>query len=147
MSQVSGVTTGVGGHSSGTADGPSVGELFSHVAEDLSTLMRQEVALAKAEATVSAKKAGKGAGLLAGAGVAGHFLLLFLSIAVWWGLGTAMNNRGWSAVIVAVVWGVVAAVLASMGRKQLNQVAGVPETAESVKKVPNALKGHEEMNR
>jgi hypothetical protein len=46
----------------------SVGELFSEVAEDLRTLMRQEIELAKAELRRSATRAGKGAGLLAGAG-------------------------------------------------------------------------------
>ena len=47
---------------------PSVGELFSDVAEDLSTLMRQEVELAKAELRQSASRGAKGAGLLGGAG-------------------------------------------------------------------------------
>ena len=103
MSQVSGGYTTTGSSSATSTEGPSIGELFSHVTEDLSTLMRQEVALAKAEATQSAKKAGKGAGMLAGAGVAGFFVLMFLSVAAWWGLGTAIGNRGWSGVIVAVV--------------------------------------------
>lgn len=149
----SGTATGAGSvRLGGTAqeqhdDRASVGELFSHVTEDISTLIRQEVALAKAEATVSAKKAGKGAGLLTGAAVAGHFVLLFLSVAAWWGLGTLIGNRGWSAVIVAVVWAIVAAVLASVGRKQLKQVDGLPQTAETVKQAPNALKGKEELNR
>jgi hypothetical protein len=57
----------------------SVGELFSEVAEDLSTLLRQEVELAKAEVRQSASRAGKGAGLLAGAGLSGHMVLLFAS--------------------------------------------------------------------
>ncbi|MDX6326082.1 MAG: hypothetical protein QOK15_2436, partial [Nocardioidaceae bacterium] len=52
----------------------SIGGLVSDISADISTLMRQEVALAKAEIQDSAKKAGKGAGMLAGAGVAGHFV-------------------------------------------------------------------------
>ena len=155
MSQSTGTATGTGGGSvrlgdTGHADHEdrtSVGELFAHVTEDISTLMRQEVALAKAEATVSAKKAGKGVGLLSGAALAGYFVLLFLSVAAWWGLGTWIGNRGWSGVIVAVVWAVVAAVLASVGRKQLKQVDGLPQTADTVKQAPNALKGKEELNR
>lgn len=126
---------------------PSVGELFSHVTEDISTLMRQEVALAKAEATTSAKKAGKGAGLLAGAAVAGFLVLVFLSVAAWWGLGTAMGNRGWSGLIVAAVWAIIAGVLAAVGRTALTQISGLPQTAETVKQAPNALKGKEELNR
>ena len=123
----------------------SVGELLGEVTRDLSTLMRQEIALAKAEVSESAKRAGKGAGMLAGAGVAGHMVLLFLSIALWWALGSAIG-RGWSAVVVAVVWAVVAAVLALRGRTQLREVEGLPETADSVRKIPHALQGHEEKN-
>jgi Putative Actinobacterial Holin-X, holin superfamily III len=122
----------------------SVGEIFSDISRDFSTLMRQEVALAKAELTQSASKAGKGAGLLGGAGVAGHFVLLFLSIALWWGLGNEIG-RGWSALVVAVLWAVVAAVLAAMGRKEMKQVKGVPQTTETAKEIPNALKGNEDI--
>lgn len=127
------------------AQDASVGELLGEVTRDLSTLMRQEIALAKAEVSESAKRAGKGAGMLAGAGVAGHMVLLFLSIALWWALGSAIG-RGWSAVVVAVVWAVVAAVLAMRGRTQLREVEGLPETADSVRKIPHALQGHEEKN-
>lgn len=130
----------------GDPEGLSVGELFAEVSRDLSTLIRQEIELAKAETTVSAKKAGKGAGFLGGAGYAGHMTILFLSIALWWGLG-ALVNRGWSAVIVAVIWGIVAAVLAARGRKELKQTPGLEETTDSLKKIPNALQGHEEKNR
>lgn len=121
----------------------SVGPLLGDIANDVSTLMRQEVALAKLEVQESAKSAGKGAGMLAGAGVAGHFVLLFLSIALWWGLGSLMDNLVISAIIVAVLWGIVAAVLASMGRKELKNVNGAPRTVETAKQVPDALKGNE----
>jgi hypothetical protein len=128
-----------------TTDRASLGELFSSVTEDLSTLVRQEVALAKAEVSQSASRAGKGAGLLAGAGVSGHFVLLFLSIAAWWGLGELIG-RGWSALVVAAVWAVVAAVLAVRGRSELRAVRGLPDTTSTLQKVPSALKGHEEEN-
>ena len=126
---------------------PSLGSLLSDITGDLSTLLRQEVALAKAELAESAKRAGKGAGLLSGAGVAGHFVLLFVSIALWWGLGDLMDNMTLSALIVALLWGIVAAVLALKGRDEIREVQGMPATADSVKKIPNALKGHEEENR
>jgi hypothetical protein len=120
----------------------SIGALISDISTDLSTLIRKEMELAKAEARESATKAGKGAGLLGGAGVAGHLALLFLSVAAWWGLGSLMDNRGWAAVIVAVVWAIVAAVLASMGRKSMKEISGVPRTMETAKQVPGALKGN-----
>ena len=122
-----------------------LGELVAEVSRDLSTLMRQEVELAKAEAKQSAQRAGKGAGMLAGAGVAGHMVLLFLSVALWWALGAVMG-RGWSAVVVAVLWAIVAAVLAARGRKELRTVEGMPETTDTLKKIPNAVRGHEEKN-
>jgi Na+/melibiose symporter-like transporter len=137
------VSTSYEGASPPAADRPSIGELLADISNDLSTLMRQEVALAKAELTQSAKQAGKGGGLLAGAGVAGHFVLLFISIALWWGIGNE-TGHGWSAVIVAVIWAIIGAVLYSMGRKEMKNVTGVPRTTDTVKKIPSAVAGNEE---
>lgn len=125
---------------------PSLGDLLADISRDVSTLMRQEVALARAELEQSAKNAGKGAGMFAGAGVAGHMVLLFLSIALWWGLGSAMGH-GWAAVLVAVVWAVIGAVLALRGRTEMRRVSGLSRTTDTAKKIPNALAGHEEKNR
>jgi hypothetical protein len=120
----------------------SLGELISGVTQDLSTLMRQELELAKAEVQQSASRAGKGAGMLGGAGVAGYFVLLFLSVALWWAIG-AGTGLGWSALIVAVIWGIIAAVLYVAGRNSLKSVRGLPKTADTVKHIPDALKGNE----
>jgi hypothetical protein len=121
----------------------SVGELLGEISADISTLMRQEVELAKSEIRQSVKKASKGSGMLAGAAVGGHMVLLFLSIALWWGLGNAIG-RGWSALVVAVIWAIIAAILAAMGRSQLKEVEGLPETTDTAKKIPDALKGNED---
>ncbi len=121
----------------------SVGEVFSEVAEDLSTLVRQEVELAKAELRQSATRAWKGAGLLAGAGVSGHMVLLFASVAAWWGIGDA-TGRGWSALIVAAIWLVIAAILGLMGRREISAVPGIPQTTQTVKKIPDAVRGNED---
>jgi hypothetical protein len=128
-----------------TDERPSIGGLLGEVSKDLSELLRQEIALAKAEATQSATRVGKGAGLLGGAGMAGHFVLLFLSIALWWGLGNS-TGRGWSALIVGAIWALICAALALTGKTQLKSVRGLDRTTESVKKIPTALKGHEEEN-
>ena len=121
------------------ADNASLGELLGDVTRDLSTLMRQEVELAKAELKQSATKAGKGSGMLAGAGVAGHFVLVFLSLGLMFALG-ALMPLGWAAVIVAVIWGIIAAVLASIGRKELKQIKGLPQTGETLSEIPPTLK-------
>jgi hypothetical protein len=126
------------------AESASIGELFSDVSKGLSTLLHQEVELAKAEVRDSASKAGKGAGMLSGAAMAGWFTLLFLSVAVWEWLAGAVDNRGWAAIIVMVFWAVVAAILAAMGRKKIKDIQGMPRTVETAKQVPDALKGNED---
>ena len=125
------------------ADAASIGEIVSDISAGLSTLMRQEVALAKAEARESAAQAGKAAGLFSGAALGGWMAALFLSIAVWEWLSDAIDNRGWAALIVMAVWAVIAAVLASMGRTDLKRISGMPRTVETTKRVPDALKGQE----
>lgn len=121
----------------------SLGDLLGEVTRDLSELMRQEINLAKAELKQSGTRAGKGAGMLGGAGYAALMAIFFLSVALWWALGHLVG-LGWSAVIVAIIWGVIAAVLYTSGRKQLKQVQGAPKTAETLGKIPDALKRNEE---
>lgn len=136
------------GHASGSTDvddirNVSVGQLLSDVSRDFSTLMRQEVALAKAEAKAEASKAVKGAGMLGAAGYAGHFVILFLSLAAWWALQGATHHTGLSALIVAIVWAAIAGALFVVGRGRLKAVNPKPErTVNTVKEVPDALKGH-----
>lgn len=123
----------------------SLGDLLGDVSRDLSALFREEIALAKAELTESAKRAGKGAGFLTGAGVTGHLAVVFLSLTIMFLLGWLFDKSVpagliWAALIVAVIWAIVAAILAATGRKDLKEVQGAPQTAETVKKIPEALK-------
>lgn len=120
------------------AEHESLGEMFQSLSAKLSTLVSQEIALAKAEATESAKKAGKGAGLLAGAAVGGFFLLMFLSLALMHLLDVFLPI-GWAALIVAVLWGVVAAVLAVQGKKDIEKIKGLPQTQETLQEIPETL--------
>ncbi|MDQ1538296.1 MAG: hypothetical protein QOE58_2689 [Actinomycetota bacterium] len=121
----------------------SFGQLLGEVSGDLSNLMRQELELAKIELRESVSKAGKGGGMLGGAAVAGHMVLLFLSAALWWGLGDRIGN-GWSGLVVALIWAVIGLVLFAVGRAQLKGVTGLPQTTSTAKRIPNALKGKEE---
>jgi hypothetical protein len=118
----------------------SVGELIGEVTRDMSTLMRQELELAKAEVKQEASKAARAGGMLGAAGFAGYMVLLFASIAAWQGLAEVMPS-GWAALIVAVVWGIVGGVLFAVGRKRMSEVNPKPErTVETVSEVPGALK-------
>jgi len=118
----------------------SVGDLLARVSEDFSTLMRQEVALAKAEVTQEAADAGRGAGILGAAGVAGYMTLLFVSIALWWGLAEVMDE-GLGALVVAVLWAIAAVLLYRLGRQRLRRVRAPEQTMQTLKDVPDALRG------
>jgi hypothetical protein len=119
----------------------SVGDLIGNVTRDLSTLLRQEFALAQAELKQEATKTAKGGGAMAGAALAAVFVLLFLSIALWAGLSNVMD-AGWAGLIVAVIWAIIAAVLFATGRSRLRRVRPTPErTVETLSQVPDALKG------
>jgi uncharacterized membrane protein YqjE len=114
-------------------DNRSIGELLSAVTGDLSTLMRQEVALAKAEVRKEASAAGKAAGMLAGSAVAANLALIFISLMLMFILGNVMALE-WAALIVGVVWAIIAAVLYSVGRKRMATVSPMPErTVETIK--------------
>ena len=114
-------------------DQRSLGEIVSDVTQDLTTLIRQEMDLAKTELKQEVSKAGKGAGLLGGAGLAGWFVLLFLSVTAIYALAEAMDP--WlAALIVTAVWAVVAAVLAVVGRKSLKESnPQLPQTQQTLK--------------
>jgi len=118
----------------------SVGELIGNISNDLSTLFRQEVELAKAELKQEASKAGKAAGMLGAAGFAGYLVVVLLSFALVAALSNVMDP-GWAALIVAVIWAIVGAVLYANGRKKLKTVDPTPRrTVETIKEDAQWLK-------
>lgn len=121
----------------------SLGDLLGEVTRNLSTLMRQEIRLAKAEVTESATTSAKGAGLLGGAGYAASMVLLFLSIALWAALSNAVG-AGWAGVIVAIVWAIISLILYVVGRNQLKKVKGAPQTMETLQEIPPTFQRNEE---
>ncbi|PTT20899.1 hypothetical protein DBR36_04985 [Microbacterium sp. HMWF026] len=121
----------------------SLGELVGEVTRDMSTLMRQELALAKAELKDSASKSAKAGGLLGAAGYAGGMVVLFLSLALWAALATLIG-WGWSGLVVAALWAVFAAVLYATGRSELGKVQGAPQTAATLQEIPDAFTRNEE---
>ena len=111
----------------------SLGEIVGDLGRDMTTLVKQEFDLARAELKEEAAKAGRGAGMLGGAGVAAVLMLLLASCA----LAFLLDN--WMPVelaflITALVWAVVGAVLALRGRAELRRVTPqLPETQQTLK--------------
>jgi len=112
----------------------SFGTLLAELSSDVSTLVRQEIELARVEMTAKAKEAGKGIGMLVGAGVAGLAVLgaftafLIALLSEWMPVWVA-------SLIVTVLWAIVAFVLLRRGQRQLKEAAPPkPEqTIETVK--------------
>ena len=106
----------------------TISQLVADASHDISGIVASEIALAKAEVSKGAKVMGKGAGLLAGAGVLAVFGLIYLFhtlaqvIAIWLPV--------WAGyLIVTVVIFLVAAVLGLLGKKALSQAKPAPERA------------------
>jgi uncharacterized membrane protein YqjE len=117
----------------GDSDRP-VGELLKELSEQTTTLVRQELELAKLELTEKGKQAGIGAGMFGGAGIVGFYAVGALTACLILALATAVD--GWlAALIVAAVYGAVAGVLALSGKSKVQQaVPPLPEQAvDSVK--------------
>ena len=110
-----------------------IGELVKDLSQQTSTLVRKELELAQAELQQKGKIAGKGAGMLSGAAVAGLLALGALSAALIALLDKAMAT--WvAALIVMALWAIVAMVLAKSGQKALQRATPpAPQTVETVK--------------
>src|SRR5213595_1843391 len=110
-----------------------VGDLMKQLSEQTSTLVRKEVELAKAELAVKGKKAGIGAGMFGGAGLFGFFAFAGLTATFILALATAVAP--WlAALIVTVVYGAVAGVLALQGKNKVDE-AGPPQPEQTVETV------------
>jgi uncharacterized membrane protein YqjE len=112
----------------------STGDLLKELSDHTTTLVKQEIDLAKAELSDKGKKAGKGAGMFGGAGLFGVFSFAALTTCIIAALESPLNL--WlAALIVAVVYAVIAGVLALQGRNKIQEAGPpVPEQAtESMK--------------
>ena len=112
---------------------PSLGQLLTATTQDLSELLRAEVELAKLELKEEATTAAKAGGMLGAAGVLGHLALLLLVFAAAWGLAAVMPT-GLAFLIVAVIVGLVAFVVFTMGRNRMKAATPIaPQTARTLK--------------
>ena len=115
-------------------DERSLGDLFSDLSRETTTLVRQEVQLAKAELTQSATEAARGIGMLVAGGAVAYAGLLFLLLAIVFGLIEAGWDAWLSALAVGLVVAVIGAVLVLRGRESLKPANLAPRrTVETLK--------------
>ena len=120
-------TTAAGG------DNRSLGEIVGDIGADLTTLVKKELELARTELKEEATKAGKGVGLLGGAGVAGLLALILVSFALSYLLDNWMPVE-LAFLITTLLWAIVAAILAKKGRSAIKQSnPQLPETQRTLK--------------
>jgi uncharacterized membrane protein YqjE len=109
--------------------GTSLSELMGRLGEDVSSLVTTQLEIAKAELKHEATQSAKAAGVLGGGALAGYFAVLLLSFALAWGVNDAIDNAWVGFVVVGVLWGIAAAVLATNGKKKIDEVRGPEATA------------------
>jgi hypothetical protein len=111
-----------------------IGELLKQLSEETTTLVRQELDLAKAEMAQKGKQVSRGAGFISGAAICGLGSLGLLSAALVALLATAIDHVWLSALIVAAVDAAMAGVLALQGRDKLKEATPpAPQTVETLK--------------
>ena len=104
-----------------------IGELMRQLSDQTTTLVRQEIELAKAEMTAKGKQVGMGAGAFGGAGLFGVYAFGAITACLILALSTAV--AGWlAALIVGVVYAAIAGILALSGKKKMQ--AGAPPVPE-----------------
>ena len=107
----------------------TLGQLVADATHDLSSIIRSEIALAKAEIGADAKKAGVGAGLFAAAALLVFLALILLPIAAAYGLVAAGLAPWLSFLIVSGLLLVLGAILAVIGKSRVSKIKGKPERA------------------
>ena len=112
---------------------PSVGELVRRASENVSTLVRAEIELAKAELSTTVKRAGVGGGMIAAAVAIVLFSVPFLFVVFAEGLVALGLPRWLSYLIVWVLFLLVAGVLALIGRSQLRKIRPPERTMKTAK--------------
>jgi xanthine/uracil permease len=117
-----------------TRDERSLGDLFSDLSRETTTLVRQEVQLAKAELTQSATEAARGIGMLVAGGAVAYAGLFFLLLAIVFGLIDAGWDAWLSALVVGLVVVAIGAVLVLRARESLKPANLAPQkTVETLK--------------
>ena len=123
----------------------SIGEAIGDVTRDLSVLVQQEAGAGKGRSSPVRHPSGPSRWHVRRRRSC-RVLVRGLLVARPLGGNKRPTGPGWGAVIVAAIWLVAGVVLYLVARAQMEKISGLPQTTETVRQVPNALKGHEERN-
>ena len=121
-------------------DDPTIGKLVGDVSNDVSSLIRSEIALAKTELKFSAKAGGVGLGLFAAAAFLLVLAVIMLSVAIAYFINFTGLDLAWCFLIVFVFYALIAAVLGLVGYRSVRKVRGPEASIEQIKETKAVLK-------
>ena len=121
-------------------DDPTIGKLVGDVSNDVSSLIRSEIALAKTELKFSAKAGGVGLGLFAAAAFLLVLAVIMLSVAIAYFLNFTGLDLAWCFLIVFGFYALIAAVLGLIGYRSVRKVRGPEASIEQLKETKAVLK-------
>ena len=121
-------------------DDPTIGKLVGDVSNDVSSLIRSEIALAKTELKFSAKAGGVGIGLFAAAVFLLVLAVIMLSVAIAYFINFTGLDLAWCFLIVFGVYALIAAVLGLIGYRSVRKVRGPEASIEQLKETKAVLK-------
>ena len=121
-------------------DEPTIGKLVADASRDVSSLVRNEIALAKSELQISVKAGGIGIGLFAGAAFIGLLAIILLSFAIVYFIHMTGWDLAWCFSIVFVLYVLIAAILGFVGLKKVKQVKAPERAIHQAQESKNILK-------
>ncbi len=121
-------------------DEPTIGRLVADASRDLSSLVQNEIALAKSELKVSMKNGGVGAGLFGGAAFLGLLAIIMLSVAFAYFIEMTGLDLAWCFLIVFGAYLLIAALLAFLGARKVKKVRGPERAIQQAQETKQLLK-------
>jgi Putative Actinobacterial Holin-X, holin superfamily III len=119
---------------------PTIGKLFADASRDMSSLVRNEIALAKSELKVSLKAGGTGAGLFAGAGFLALLAIIMFSVALAYFISMTGLHLAWCFLIVFGLYLLIAALLGFLGVKKVKRVKAPERAIHQAQEAKSLLK-------
>lgn len=121
---------------------PTIGKLVADASRDISSLLRNEIALAKSELKVSVKNGGTGLGLFGAAAFLGVMALIMLSVGFAYLLSMTGLHLAWCFLIVFAAYLLLAGLLAFLGVKKVKKVRAPERALHQAQETTTILKRH-----